>query len=849
MARWPGHVERTAARVVNDTRLPIAALVASDGTGRTETLACVVEVLEGLDVTTVRVAGRRADRDVRFAALEELFEGKVPGKGSAGERAGRTQVAERCAGAVLMVDDAHWLDDASRRVVAALAEEAGERDLGVVVATRPPVRRDDDVIVGAFARSGTVVEPDPLAEGDVAERAARVVGRAVDDATVDTLFEQTSGHARLVDTLAAAWPDDGDLAQLPAAAADTVVASTSDLSPEAREALVALALGTGPDDELLASLVGVGPKDVPGVWSELDRVGVLTPGHGEPIAVVAAVVESRTDAATRRDVHRRLAELLAARGAPAAHVAEHLVASEARGSDAAATLIAAGEAQLADAPEIAAELFDRAVEAGADAAALGGARAEAAALAGDEDGAVALADAAMGGPPESVARAAIVLAGVLARRGLWARAVRAYDTTTGHPNLPDDAIRALGAVGGVAIGRAATDLADAAAAPGTLGADVARLLGDVAIAMTRGDAVAARRAAGEAADLLEVGTTPTVLPETPHALGALVGLVTGDSDGAELLASRALEAGVGGPAAAMRHRLLAGLAALRAGRYDRAQRVLDDARGPGTTRDALLRAALSVGLARRLGDVGRLTAAWEAATPAIAAVRGDLYLLPALTELGVAAARLRQRDAINEREHELDAVVESLDRPGLWMRPLAWARVEAAVATDDQVGLDAAITALQASPPAHPRLEGLNAAAEAWRGIVTGDATGLDTGVEGLEQAGLVWEASRLVGHAAIRADDADATRSLLGRARELHGTLPVIDESGAPTGTVLSTREREVAACVVDGLTHKEIGAMLFISPKTVEHHVARIRQKLGASTRAEMLAGLRTTLAAADT
>ena len=64
----------------------------------------------------------------------------------------------------------------------------------------------------------------------------------------------------------------------------------------------------------------------------------------------------------------------------------------------------------------------------------------------------------------------------------------------------------------------------------------------------------------------------------------------------------------------------------------------------------------------------------------------------------------------------------------------------------------------------------------------------------------------------------------------------------------MLSAREQEVAACVVDGLTHKEIGAMLFISPKTVEHHVARIRQKLGATSRAELLAGLRSTLAAAD-
>ena len=423
-----------------------------------------------------------------------------------------------------------------------------------------------------------------------------------------------------------------------------------------------------------------------------------------------------------------------------------------------------------------------------------------------------------------------------------------YDTTTGHPSLPDDAIRALGAVAGVAVGSGAGEPA-ALTAPGTLAADVARLLGDVAVAMSTGDAVAARRAAGEAADLLEAGTATTVLPETPHALGALVALVTGDSDGAELLATRALEAGVGGPAAAMRHRLLAGLAALRAGRYDRVQRVLDEARGPGTTRDALLRAALAIGLARRLGDVGRLTSAWDSATPAIAATRGDLYLLPALTELLVAAARLRQRDVMSEREAELEAVVAGLERPGLWMRPFAWARLEAAIAADDHTAaLADAVVAVQATQPAHPRLAGLDAAAEAWRGVVAGDSTMLDTGVEGLEQAGLVWEASRLVGHAAIRA----ATRMRHARcwvepraARD----APCRRRVGrADRHRALGVRSSEVAACVVDGLTHKEIGAMLFISPKTVEHHVARIRQKLGATSRAELLAGLRTTLAAAE-
>jgi DNA-binding CsgD family transcriptional regulator len=51
----------------------------------------------------------------------------------------------------------------------------------------------------------------------------------------------------------------------------------------------------------------------------------------------------------------------------------------------------------------------------------------------------------------------------------------------------------------------------------------------------------------------------------------------------------------------------------------------------------------------------------------------------------------------------------------------------------------------------------------------------------------------------------------------------------------------------VLAGGTYREIGARLFISPKTVEHHVARIRTKVGATTRAEFVAALRTVLGAA--
>ncbi|MGH9248885.1 MAG: helix-turn-helix domain-containing protein [Acidimicrobiales bacterium] len=107
----------------------------------------------------------------------------------------------------------------------------------------------------------------------------------------------------------------------------------------------------------------------------------------------------------------------------------------------------------------------------------------------------------------------------------------------------------------------------------------------------------------------------------------------------------------------------------------------------------------------------------------------------------------------------------------------------------------------------------------------------------------LTWEASLLTGQAAIRSSNPSVTRALLEQERDLRSTLPTADSGQVPSAaSVLSEREQVVARFVVDGLTYREIGAQLYISPKTVEHHVAKIRQKLGTTTRAEMLASLRT-------
>ena len=53
-----------------------------------------------------------------------------------------------------------------------------------------------------------------------------------------------------------------------------------------------------------------------------------------------------------------------------------------------------------------------------------------------------------------------------------------------------------------------------------------------------------------------------------------------------------------------------------------------------------------------------------------------------------------------------------------------------------------------------------------------------------------------------------------------------------------LTSREREVAALVADGLTNGQLAERLFISPKTAAVHVSNILAKLGLATRAEIAA-----------
>ena len=185
----------------------------------------------------------------------------------------------------------------------------------------------------------------------------------------------------------------------------------------------------------------------------------------------------------------------------------------------------------------------------------------------------------------------------------------------------------------------------------------------------------------------------------------------------------------------------------------------------------------------------------------------------------------------------------------------------------EQAHAHAATLGAAGEAPAYPAV--LACAVRGWLALdqVDESAAVIHRSAARMHAAGQSWDAAQLVSAAANRCRDRRAAAALLQAARTMHGgaeltwydgcgpgsaraedaqaspasTEPDSSGGAADLGGPLTGREVDIARLMLANLTYRQIGERLFISPKTVEHHVARIKQRIGVSGRSELFSELR--------
>jgi ATP/maltotriose-dependent transcriptional regulator MalT len=248
------------------------------------------------------------------------------------------------------------------------------------------------------------------------------------------------------------------------------------------------------------------------------------------------------------------------------------------------------------------------------------------------------------------------------------------------------------------------------------------------------------------------------------------------------------------------------------GRFDEAQRLLS---GFDDDPDAVA-AAVSLRLAR-----GEATAAEELLERRLDEVgRSNLLAAPLLGRLVEARLARRQVDQARDAAALLAKLADVSGRERVAaLAELARARV--AAHSGDAAAADHFRQALNAFAALGLRLETARARLELAQ-VLAEIAPGAAADVARRSR-------DELDALGAIR--EADAAAALMR-------SLGVMGRTGPRQVGLLSKRETEVLRLLSEGLSNKEIAARLFISPKTAEHHLGRIYDKLGVKARSEATA-----------
>ncbi|MCT9869071.1 helix-turn-helix transcriptional regulator [Paenarthrobacter aurescens] len=642
-------------------------------------------------------------------------------------------------------------------------------------------------------------------------------------------------------------------------------------SAAVRELLLALSIGFTLPSPLPRGLEGRDGLDA--IIAAAKDTGLLLP-DGTVVGTAQYALLKGTPTGRIRALQRELVDKVLEEGRPLGDLARELARSGLQDSRVAMELEEAANKVLDTDPRLAVDLYSEALLAGNGELDNAARRAQAAAAIGDMDAAGRLVDRLLALPePPDLRLGVDVAAAVWAQRGMLARSADTYGWL-GPDRMAGSAPLAAVAMIGSGNAVAAEELLAASPPTGspTLLA-VALSLTQEGLRQTLGPAPQlALPELIRASDMMNASGASIPLPETPGALAALCAIHSGEPAVADHVLKAALAAGQGGDAARPRLFLLQAWSSMQQDNADEARLSINEAvkanHWPLAPRDELLLAALDVGLARRGSDVHELVLAWDRAREAMMHVSVDLYSLLPWGELMIAAARLRETRRVS---HYLDAAWELLGRlrnPPLWSVPLHWAAVQAALLSESPTELAPHAAALvRASEHSH-LASVLAAGGKAWVSVLASrfEASDVETAARGLAAVGMPWEGARLAGHAAAHAEERRDMVRLLACARDIHPQSPspgggseraedshndvpahVVAEggmTGAADPSGLSAREREVGRLLLEGKTYREIGEAIYISPRTAEHHVARMRRRLGAESRSELLVRLRLAL-----